>query len=343
MTGPLLLHLLVQAVLLYDTLAWEVKMPKDIRGLQGSCLVIPCSFSYTSYPPKDPRRVVWYQWVSKGYPLVYDPWHADDVIEKFRGKTDLYGKSSWDCSLLIKKLEHTHHGETLYAWIDPENVGWRTYAFYEVTSTIVVDASPEPPSINIYGGERMGETITITCSTFHTCPYSKPNIILNGTEGTDQLDNDHLKDGLWKITLTRTGVVKAESSTSIECSVTHHGGITVTATQSKSGQSTFHYEADKTVGPKTIWLQYLVPSLVLLLACILVGVIIYKRRHRLSMSERSAVQTNSEHRSDIRTNTCGNKPFSKPRMPSPKSEPKSHSEYDAEYTNMDELNMYGNI
>ncbi|CAM4555639.1 unnamed protein product [Leuciscus chuanchicus] len=366
MTGPLLLHLLVQGVLLFDTLAWEVKMPKDIRGLQGSCLVIPCSFSYTSYPPKDPRRVVWYQWVSKGYPLVYDPLHADDVIGKFRGKTDLYGKSSWDCSLLIKSLEHTHHGEILYAWIDPENVGWRTFAFYDVTSTIVVDGNPEPPSINIYGGERMGETITITCSTFHTCPYSKPDIILNGTEGTDQLDNDHLKDGLWKITLTRTSVVKAESST-IECSVIHHGGITVTATKSKSGQSTFHYEADKTVELKTIWLQYLVPSLVLLLICILAGVIIYKRRHRQprtqgsitqfeqrrscwnrfsrqpSMSERSAVQINSEHRSDIRTNTCGNKPFSKPRMPSPKSEPKSNSDYDAEYTNMDELSMYGNI
>ncbi len=128
-------------VLLYDALAWEVRMPKEIHGLKGSCLVIPCSFSYTSYPPANPRRVVWYQWVSKGYPLVYDPWYPNDVIEKFRGNTYLYGNSSWDCSLLIKNLEPSHHGEKIYTWIDPENVGKSTYAFYDVTSTILVDGT----------------------------------------------------------------------------------------------------------------------------------------------------------------------------------------------------------
>ncbi|XP_067306348.1 sialoadhesin isoform X1 [Pseudorasbora parva] len=233
MMRPLLAHLLLQAVLLYDTLAWEVKMPKDIHGLCGSCLVIPCSFSYTSYPPKNPRRVVWYQWVSKGYPLVYDPLHANDVVAKFRGKTDLYSYSSGDCSLLIKNLEKAHHGEKLYAWIDPENVGLRTYKFYDVTSTILVSDYPQQPSINISGGEQMGDIITVACSTFHTCPYSKPDIILNGIEGTDQLDNEHIKDGLWKITLTRTGVVKKERLT-IECSVKHYGVSKVTATQIKS-------------------------------------------------------------------------------------------------------------
>ncbi|XP_051720101.1 sialoadhesin-like isoform X15 [Ctenopharyngodon idella] len=239
--GPLLLKLLLQAVLLYDALAWRVTMPKSIRGLQDSCLVIPCSFSYSSYPPKNPRRVVWYQWVSKGYPLVYDPWYPNEVIDKFRWKTDLYGNpSNWDCSLLITNLEQSHHGEKLYAWIDPENVGWRTYAFYDVTSTIHVDTSPQSPSLMIYGGDRTGDTITVACSTFHTCPYSKPNIILKGIEGSDQIKDVDINDGLWKTTLTRTGVVKAESST-IECSVTHHGGKTVKIKKDKSAQC-FHHK-----------------------------------------------------------------------------------------------------
>ncbi|XP_073674440.1 uncharacterized protein [Garra rufa] len=230
--GPLLVHLLLQGVLLYDTLAWEVRMPKEINGLRGSCLVIPCSFSYSSYPPENPHRVVWYQWVSKGYPLVYDRLHPNDVIEKFRGKTDLYRTLVRDCSLLITRLESSHYGEKLYAWIDPENVGWRTYAFYDVTSTILVDASPRQPSISVYGGEKMGDTITVACSAFHSCPYSKPTITLNGIEGSNKLNEESIKDGLYKITLTRTGVVKAESMT-IKCSVTHHGGITVTATEVK--------------------------------------------------------------------------------------------------------------
>ncbi|XP_058655132.1 uncharacterized protein LOC131554082 [Onychostoma macrolepis] len=238
--GPLLLKLLLQVVLLFDTLAWYVNMPKEIHGLKGSCLVIPCSFRYTSYPPKDPRRVVWYQYVSMGYPSVYDPWYPNNVIGKFRSKTSLYGDpSSRDCSLLIKGLDLSHHGETLYTWIDPENVGWRTYKFYDVTSTIIVDAQPQLPSIYIYGGERTGDTVTVTCSTFHTCPYRKPSITLKGIEGSDEIKDESVKGGLWKITLTRTGAIKAERST-IECSVTHYGDITVTATKDKSAECAHH-------------------------------------------------------------------------------------------------------
>ncbi|XP_058655188.1 sialoadhesin-like isoform X2 [Onychostoma macrolepis] len=311
MTGHLLLRLIFQVVLLYDALGWEVRMPKEIHGLKGSCLVIPCSFSYTSNPPTNPRRVVWYQWVSKGYPLVYDPWYPNDVIEKFRGNTYLYGNSSWDCSLLIKNLKPSHHGEKIYTWIDPENIGKSTYAFYDVTSTILVDADPQFPSI--YGGERTGETITVVCSAFHTCPYIKPTITLNDADST-------------------------------------HTGV------------------------KTVGLYIIAPSLVFLLTCIIATFIIYKKRHRqplnnmqgslttfeqrrsrwnrfsrqFSRSEGRAGWSNRENRSEIRTNACTvteNKPFSKPRMPSPKSEPKSYSGHDsdAEYTNMDELNMYGNI
>ncbi|XP_042610838.1 uncharacterized protein LOC109099000 [Cyprinus carpio] len=168
--------------------------------------------------------------------LIKNPWYPDYVIEKFRWKTDLYGDpSSWDCSLLIKNLKQSHHGEKLYTWIDPENVGKSTYAFYDVTSTIQVDASPQLPSISIFGGERTGDAITVVCSGFHTCPYSKPTITLNGLEGSDQIKDESIKDGLWKITRTRKGVVKTERL-NIQCSVRHYGGITVTATKDKSAK-----------------------------------------------------------------------------------------------------------
>ncbi len=96
-------------------------------------------------------------------------------------------------------------------------------------------ASPQQPSISIYGGERTGDTITVTCSTFHTCPHRKPSFTLNGIEGSNTIKEQFIKDGLWKITLTRTGVVKTESL-SIECSVTHFGGIKVTARKDKRAE-----------------------------------------------------------------------------------------------------------
>ncbi|XP_073719467.1 sialoadhesin-like [Misgurnus anguillicaudatus] len=233
----ILSNVFLTGVLLYETLAWEVRMPTEIHGLRGSCLVIPCSYSYTSYPPTNPRRVVWYQWVSRGYPLVYDPWYPNSVIDKFKGKTDIYRptNSDRDCSLLIKTVNPSHSKEKVYAWIDPDTIGWRTYKFYDVTSTIIVDTNPQQPIINISGGLKIGDNITVACYILHTCPYRKPNIILKGIEGSDQIDDVNIKNGRWKTTLTRTGVVKTERS-DIECTVTHHGGRTTTATKSQSAK-----------------------------------------------------------------------------------------------------------
>uniref|UniRef100_A0A671TE08 Ig-like domain-containing protein n=1 Tax=Sinocyclocheilus anshuiensis TaxID=1608454 RepID=A0A671TE08_9TELE len=65
-------------------------------------------------------------------------------------------------------------------------------------------------------------------------------------------------------------------------------------------------------------------------------------------SRHQSPRTNANLRTDYRTNNIctvsGNKPFSKPHMPSPKSEPKSSSyDYEAVYSNMEDLNVYGNI
>ncbi|KAA0701805.1 Sialoadhesin Sheep erythrocyte receptor [Triplophysa tibetana] len=219
-------------------------MPKEIHGLKGSCLVIPCSFSYTSYPPNRPDRVVWYQWVSEGYPLVYDPEHPSNVIDKFKGNTFLFGDpKNRKCSLLIINLNQSHHGEKLYAWIDPDSVRNNTYRFFDVTSTILVDVYPKPPTINIYGGERTGDDMIVACHTYHSCPYRQPHIILNGIEGYNKTIYYHIEDGLWKITQIYKGVVKVENS-DIECTVKHYGGIRARATKNKSSASDRVYEAD---------------------------------------------------------------------------------------------------
>ncbi|XP_073671655.1 sialoadhesin-like [Paramisgurnus dabryanus] len=235
-------------VLLYETLAWEVRMPSEIHGLKGSCLVITCSYSYTSNPPTNPRRVVWYQWVSIGYPLVCDPLNPDSVIDKFRGKTDIYrhNNSDQDCSLLIKSVDPSHNGEKLYTWIDRENIGKSSYKFYDVTSTIIVDTNPQQPIINISGGLKIGDNITVACYTYHTCPYSKPNITLKGIEGSDQIDDVLMENGQWKTTLTRTGVVKAERL-DFDCTVTHHGGISTRAAKSESAKCVYY---NITIEPK---------------------------------------------------------------------------------------------
>ncbi|XP_072547732.1 uncharacterized protein [Salminus brasiliensis] len=290
MARLLLLHVIFQGILFSGTWTWLVKMPRSIRGLQGSCLVIPCSFDYTSDPPVNPHRVVWYQYVSRGYPLVYDNWDPRSVIPKFRGKTSLYGNPSHrDCSLLIKDLDMSHHGEKVYPWVDPENVGWRTYEFFDVTTVIHVEHSVQDPSLQIIGGINIGDTISVQCSTYHTCPYRTPTLTLSGIERkegiNDRVENTHIGDGKYQITLKRDGVVRAVSQR-VQCSVKHPGGRSATATRThtaKCNQScdssgwlvkmprsirglqgsclvipcSFDYSSDPPVNPhRVVWYQY---------------------------------------------------------------------------------------
>lgn len=115
-------------------------MPADIHGLHKSCLVIPCKFSYSSYPPQNPYRIVWYQHVSRGYPVVFDDWNPTSVIDKYRGRTSLYDKNTHgDCSLVIDHLAPHHNGDRIYTWIDPEYIGWRTFKFYDFSTLIHID------------------------------------------------------------------------------------------------------------------------------------------------------------------------------------------------------------
>lgn len=118
--------------------AWYVKMPSNIKGLVDSCLVIPCSFDYNQYPPYRPDRVVWYQYVSQGYPLVYDRWYPEEVIKTFRYRTRLFSPAYKTCSLEISRVKWSDHRQKIYPWVDPENVGKSTYRFFDTTVTIEV-------------------------------------------------------------------------------------------------------------------------------------------------------------------------------------------------------------
>lgn len=136
----LLLHIGALAGSIFcSSIAWHVKIPSNIKGLVGSCLVIPCTFDYYRYPPHKPDRVVWYQYVDRGYPVVYDDWHPNDVLSMFYGKTRVFTSTYKKiCSLEIKPVTKRHHRQKIYPWVDPENVGKTTYRFFDTTVTIEV-------------------------------------------------------------------------------------------------------------------------------------------------------------------------------------------------------------
>nr|XP_046255332.1 uncharacterized protein LOC124064705 [Scatophagus argus] len=236
----LLLSFCILGYIFCSSNAWNVKMQRNIKGLVGSCLVIPCSFDYYQHPPPNPNRVVWYQYVSNGYPLVYDNRHPNSVIDIFKGKTsrvyiDTYGKQ---CSLKIYPVQWSHHRQKIYPWVDPENVGRGTYRFFDTTVTIEVSDRAAKPNIRISGEMKVGQSVTVQCTVYHTCPTNPPTLSLNIPRQHHSVIHSVISGTTFKTTLTDTMEIVRDLQT-VECSVRHTGGITARASKTLNAECSF--------------------------------------------------------------------------------------------------------
>ncbi|XP_054478238.1 Schwann cell myelin protein-like isoform X2 [Anoplopoma fimbria] len=214
--------------------AWLVKMPSNIKGLLGSCLVIPCTFDYYQNPPLRPDRVVWYQYHNHRYPVVYDKWNPNHVIDMFRSKTRVLK----ECSLEINPVTRQHHRQRLYPWVDPENIGKYTYRFFDTTVTIEVVNRAEPPNIMIYGSMKVGQAVTVQCTVYHTCSTYPPTLSLNIPLQSHNLIHSSMADGTSKTTLMTTLNIERDQQT-VECSVRHTGGLTAKASNTLNAACSF--------------------------------------------------------------------------------------------------------
>ncbi|XP_026226633.1 uncharacterized protein LOC113169450 [Anabas testudineus] len=221
-----------------SSMAWQVKMPRHIKGLLNSCLEIPCTFDYDQNPPRRPDRVVWYQYVDRGYPLVYDKWYPDDVIYAFRGKTERISSSSKTCSLRIYPVTWSHHSQKIYPWVDPENIWSSTHSFYDTTVTIEVDDKPEEPLITVSGDRKVGQSVQLHCSVHHTCPTYPPTLTFNSPLRNGRVNHDCSSNGICKTTLTSTLDIKSDHET-VTCSVRHTGGLSASTSRILNAECSF--------------------------------------------------------------------------------------------------------
>ncbi|XP_031708908.1 sialoadhesin-like [Anarrhichthys ocellatus] len=200
-------------------------MPGNIKGLVGSCLVIPCTFDYYSNPPRRPDRVVWYQYANHKYPIVYDDWYPSDVIGIFYGKTRVFNFNK-KCSLQIYPVTWHHHRQRIYPWVDPENIGRYTHRFFDKTVTIEVVSSFSPLTISHTSDEFLeGQASKVICTASYTCPKHIPTLTWN--YGTMPASTDTSKRGNteWRSVSTLTFTASAKDhGRSLTCSAQFTGG-----------------------------------------------------------------------------------------------------------------------
>nr|XP_020492975.2 sialoadhesin-like [Labrus bergylta] len=105
---PLLYVLLCFQAVQTEASSWTATVPSPVKGLLGSCVVIPCTFDYP-----DPGRTLTGltgMWTDQAHQLINHPVQSK-VIEQYRGRTELLGDvRQKNCSLKIDPIQQSDEG-----------------------------------------------------------------------------------------------------------------------------------------------------------------------------------------------------------------------------------------
>ncbi|XP_075882200.1 uncharacterized protein LOC142888052 isoform X3 [Nelusetta ayraudi] len=205
-------------------LKWSFTTPRSITGMRGSCIIIPCQFTYTVSQPAG-LRIKWYSLQGNQNLPVYG--ETQGVIAKFRRITTVVGSvETQNCSLKIERLEMSHNQERLYPWVDKNPITvYHTEGqnLYDKTTQLIVSDNADKPQLSITGIPRVGEQSMVTCSVQHTCVSSPPTLTIKGIPGADTTINTQLSDKTWERKVERIWTVREEDQ-SVECTVSYPGG-----------------------------------------------------------------------------------------------------------------------
>ncbi|XP_058655136.1 myelin-associated glycoprotein-like isoform X2 [Onychostoma macrolepis] len=167
----------------------------ESMGLSGSCVVIPCTFSY----PANGRTYTEFTgiWYTKNYESKVYHTDTSEISDSFKGRTSLIGDlRKNDCSLKISSLSSSDTGPFMFR-IEIKDLDKYTYVDNKVS--ITVKETPDNPTVSVEEEVTSGKLVTATCDVFHSCPSDLPNVTWShaGTHSSSSQPQNH---GQWKLT-----------------------------------------------------------------------------------------------------------------------------------------------
>lgn len=83
--------------------SWGVTYPESVRGVRGSCVMVPCTLSYpTDVTASDGIVAIWYKDYDSQKTVVYHS-AAQEVDARFKGRAQLLGDpAARNCTLLLQ-------------------------------------------------------------------------------------------------------------------------------------------------------------------------------------------------------------------------------------------------
>ncbi|KAE8628651.1 hypothetical protein XENTR_v10000156 [Xenopus tropicalis] len=154
--------------------SWDVFVPDSIQGVVGSCLLIPCSFTYPSnVQTPDGIAPIWYK--DRDLKVVYHP--TETIEAGFQGRMELLGNPNLNnCTTLLRNLQSSDTGEYFFRF-EISNVNRWTG---KKAVTVTVNSRPEMPNAVIPRSIREGESVTFQCTTQYYCPNGSGTLEWHG-------------------------------------------------------------------------------------------------------------------------------------------------------------------
>ncbi|NXS23837.1 SN protein, partial [Mystacornis crossleyi] len=174
-----------------------VSYPESLQAIGGSCLVVPCTFSY----PKDVKTAdgivaIWYKDYDGQRTLVFHSASPQEVDPHFGGRAQLLGDPmARNCTLLLRGVTPGDSGHYRFRfeiingdrWSAVRDVtlsvsgGWNTiippknsllaHSVCSPQPLLSIPEDPEPPGVTGSEEQTEGQRSTLGCSTPYVCPW----------------------------------------------------------------------------------------------------------------------------------------------------------------------------
>ncbi|XP_056901541.1 myelin-associated glycoprotein-like [Takifugu flavidus] len=212
------LCLLYFKVILTETKHWSINVPSSIKGLNGSCVVIPCSFDF---PDSKNDLKFTGMWKDGSDQLIYHSVKSK-IMQTYWNRTELLGNLAHkNCSLKIDPLKDSDGGPFHFR-VEIDKLDKFSYKDNKVS--ILMISEPDPISLSIKGQVRKDRSTSAVCFVTHSCPTSPP-VFTWSHAGSQKVQHTPVKDGQWKaISTLRFQATKEDNNKHLRCRVTYKGG-----------------------------------------------------------------------------------------------------------------------
>ncbi|XP_017281977.1 sialic acid-binding Ig-like lectin 14 [Kryptolebias marmoratus] len=194
---------------------WLINVPSKIPAVQGSCVVIPCTYVYPKTNKKlNRRRAFW----KTGNKIVSTNLRKWKLTPEFKKRSLFLGNvRGGNCTMMLDGVRTTDVGPFYFRIELPR---YKTYTFSENTVTIVVIRSAPPPSLSV----EVLDKVTASCSVSHSCRVMPPRLTWSRS-GTTTTKTKKLNNWMWKTKSVLTFVpLASDFNKPLNCTVRYRGG-----------------------------------------------------------------------------------------------------------------------